>query len=141
MYGITTKPGSASGGYTLIEVLVAFMIVVMVFSVFARLFSSGMRNVSASADYARGVVIAESILADIGTETALSPFDTSGTEDGKYHWTVTVREFAPHVRNELQGSAIAAYRVSVVVEWDHESGTRNVSLSTVKLSHREAAES
>jgi len=140
MHRKTTKSGAATGGYTLIEVLVAFVIVVMVFSVFARLFSSGMRNVSASANYARGVVLAESIMAEIGTEPAILPAESSGTEDGGYRWTVTVREFAPHIWNQFQGSAIAAYRVSVVVEWVHESGTRNVSLSTVKLSHREGSE-
>ena len=55
-----------SGGYTLIEVLVAFMIMAMALTVLLRIFSGGVRNIDVSSDYARAVLIAESQLAATG---------------------------------------------------------------------------
>ena len=55
-------------GYTLIEVLVAFMILALALTVLMRIFSGGLRNVSVSSDYAVATLIAESRLAATAVE-------------------------------------------------------------------------
>jgi len=46
-------------GYSLIEVLVAFTILALTLTVLFRIFSGGLRNVDAAADYAMAVLVAE----------------------------------------------------------------------------------
>ena len=64
-------PRRHSRGYTLVEVLVAFVILAMALSVLLRIFSGGVRNVGVSSDYAKAVLIAESRLATAGIEQRL----------------------------------------------------------------------
>ena len=121
-----------SCGYTLIEVLVAMMILAMALSVLMRIFSSGLQSVSASADYARAVLIAEAQLAATGsTETAV-PGEIHGNDD-KFRWTRTVQEYAPTELGETQSLPVTPYRVTVVVEWPGRARARRLNLTTIKL--------
>jgi len=65
-------------GYTLIEVLVAFMILALALTVLLRIFSGGLRNVSVSSDYAIATLIAESRLAGAGIDVPLILVTTEG---------------------------------------------------------------
>ena len=76
-----------SRGYTLIEVLVAFVILAMALTVLLRIFSGGVRNVAVSSDYAKAVLIAESRLATAGIDDTLAPGETDGIENGRFRWT------------------------------------------------------
>ena len=61
-------PRKRSRGYTLVEVLVAFMIMALALTVLLRIFASGVRNVSVSSEYAQAVLIGESRLATAGID-------------------------------------------------------------------------
>ena len=50
-------------GFSLLEVLVAFVILSLVATALFRLFSGALQNVSAADDYSRAVLVAESALA------------------------------------------------------------------------------
>jgi general secretion pathway protein I len=120
-------------GYTLIEVLVAFMILALALTVLLRIFSGGLRNVSVSSDYATATLIAESRLAAAGIDMPLAPGEISGTEGERFEWTVSVQDYQPFpgYRSAIKG--VDAYRVTVKVEWPHGDNTRSVGLSTVRL--------
>jgi general secretion pathway protein I len=120
-------------GYTLIEVLVAFMILALALTVLLRIFSGGLRNVSVSSDYATATLIAESRLAAAGIDTPLRPGETSGTEGEQFAWTVSVQDYQPRPGYRSAARGIDAYRVTVTVEWPHGDNTRRVGLSTVRL--------
>ena len=70
-------PRRRSRGYTLVEVLVAFVIMAMALTVLLRIFSGGVRNVALSSDYAKAVLIAESRLATAGIDDTLARRDTA----------------------------------------------------------------
>ena len=120
-------------GYTLIEVLVAFMILALALTVLLRIFSGGLRNVSVSSDYATATLIAESRLAAAGIDIPLRPGETSGTEGERFEWTVSVQDYQPWPGYRAASQAVDAYRVTVTVEWPHGDNTRSVGLSTVRL--------
>jgi len=120
-------------GYTLIEVLVAFMILALALTVLLRIFSGGLRNVSVSSDYATATLIAESRLAAAGIDIPLRPGETSGTEGERFEWTVSVQDYQPWPGYRSASQAVDAYRVTVTVEWPHGDNTRSVGLSTVRL--------
>jgi general secretion pathway protein I len=120
-------------GYTLIEVLVAFMILALALTVLMRIFSGGLRNVSVSSDYATATLIAESRLAAAGIDVLLTPGETSGTEGERFAWTVSVQDYQPWPGYRSAAKGVDAYRVTVTVEWPHGDNTRRVGLSTVRL--------
>ena len=120
-------------GYTLIEVLVAFMILALALTVLLRIFSGGLRNVSVSSDYAVATLIAESRLAAAGIDIPLRPGETSGTEGERFEWTVSVQDYQPWPGYRSAAKGVDAYRVTVTVEWPHGDNTRSVGLSTVRL--------
>lgn len=121
-----------SRGYTLIEVLVAFMILALTLTVLLRIFSGGLRNIAVSADYTQAVLIAETRLASAGIGEPLVPGESSGDENGKFHWTRTIRDYAPFADATVP-TPVQAYHVAVTVEWPHADGTRSVDLATVQL--------
>jgi general secretion pathway protein I len=120
-------------GYTLIEVLVAFMILALALTVLMRIFSGGLRNVSVSSDYAVATLIAESRLAAAGIDAPLTPGETSGTEGERFEWTISVQDYQPWPGYRSTARGVDAYRVTVTVEWPHGDNTRRVGLSTVRL--------
>lgn len=119
-------------GYTLIEVLIAMMILAMALTVLMRLFSGGLRNMAISADYAHAVLLADAKLAATGLSQAIAPGETYGTDD-KFRWTQTVEEYTPKEFAETDKLPVAAYQVTVVVEWPNFGRTRQLNLSTIKL--------
>lgn len=116
----------------MVEVLVAMLILAMAVSILMRLFSSGLQNISTSADYARAVLIAETRLATSGTSEVIVAGETSGDDD-EFRWTRTVEAYAPPELPHREALPLAAYRVSVAVEWPGRVGPRRLSLTTIKL--------
>ena len=120
-------------GYTLVEVLVAFVILAMALTVLLQIFSGGLRSVSISSDYARAVAIAESQLAEAGVAEALRPGQELGDTDSKFTWTRTVTERLPVPGSVNTSSFVKAYNVTVSVEWANAGRIRQVNLSTTRL--------
>jgi general secretion pathway protein I len=120
-------------GYTLIEVLVAFMILALALTVLLRIFSGGLRNVSVSSDYATATLIAESRLAATGIDIPLTPGETAGIEGERFEWTVSVQDYQPWPGYRSAAKGVDAYSVTVTVEWPNGNNTRSVGLSTVRL--------
>ena len=135
------RPDRRNSGYTLVEVLVAFVILALALTVLLRIFSGGVRNVSVSSEYARAVLIAESRLASAGIGSVLSPGETSGIEDERFEWTQTVREYSPSFDYKASVQEVPAYYVTVSVQWSHATGTRSIDLSTIRLLRKEGRES
>ena len=122
-----------ASGYTLIEVLVAFMILALALTVLLRIFSSGLRNVSLSSDYAHAVLVAESQLATAGITSMLQPGETHGNDGGKFSWTRVVTTYTPFDDYYQSGAQVPAYYITVTVEWPHAGRTRQVNLSSIRL--------
>ena len=124
-------------GYTLIEVLVAFMILALALSVLMRIFSGGLRSVSVSSDYATATLIAESHLAAAGIDDRLRPGEISGTEGERFAWTVSVEDYLPRPGYRSTVKGIDAYLVTVTVEWPNGDNTRRIGFSTIRLHSEE----
>lgn len=124
-----------SGGFTLIEVLVAFTIMAIALAALLQAFATGLRSGQAAGERSRLVARAESRLATVGASIPLAPglYDGS-TEAGR--WQVEVRPYVPAGQSEsgAPGAApptgFAPYEVTVVVT--AEDGTRQ-RLETLRL--------
>jgi general secretion pathway protein I len=133
-------PARRSGGFSLLEVLVAFVILAVVGSVLSQLYSSSLRNAGAAEEWSRAVLVAEGHLASAAATYPLKEGSNSGTEDdGRVTWTTKVEPYvAPDTSQDLLNASaqlpISLLRVSVNVSFPGASGAdRTVAMSTVKL--------
>ena len=110
------------GGFTLLEVLVAFVILALASVLLYRGALGGAAASATAARYQEAVVRAQSRLASLGTLTALQSKSLSGDDGGGFHWQVTIAR---------QGSAgsLGLYAVRVVERF----GDRSVVLVTERL--------
>lgn len=120
-------------GYTLIEVLVAMMILAMSLTVLFRIFSTGLVNVDVSADYARAVIVAETQLAAAGLDAELRQGQAEGAVDEQFYWLRTVENYVLAGKSADQEMPVSAFLVTVAVEWERRGRTRRVTLNSVRL--------
>jgi general secretion pathway protein I len=127
-------PGShKAGGFTLIEVLVAFMILIISLSVLFRIFSGGLRNIALSGDYARALLVAEAQLAAAGVSKPLAEGETFGESGEHYRWRLWVERHIPWEDGEHRSGSVLAYRVTVEVDWDQGLRKHQINLSSIRL--------
>jgi general secretion pathway protein I len=124
-------------GFTLIEVLVAFMILAISLSVIFRIFSGGLRNVTISEDYARAMLLAEAQLATAGVSEPLLDGVTAGEWDTRFHWQRVIEPYRPWEEDKALAAPVQAYRVTIRVDWDDAGRKRQVTLSSIRLKHPE----
>lgn len=122
-------PGSA--GFTLVEVLVAFVIAALGLQLAFALFATHTRLLDSGLHERRAVTLADPLLARVGTEIAVRPGTTSGAFDPQYRWRLRIAPF-PRGGADRQ-PAVAPYEVAVEVAWPGWLADRSIRLRTLKL--------
>lgn len=120
-------------GFTLIEILVAFMVLTLVLTVVFRIFSGGLRNIELSSDYTRAVLVAESQLTAAGITVPLEIGETSGEWNEHFHWQRIIEAYLPWEEEKELSSAVQGYRVTVNVNWEQAGQQRRLSLGSIRL--------
>jgi general secretion pathway protein I len=123
------------GGFSLLEVLVAFSILALSLGVLLRIFSGDGRLAGLAEEHTRAVVLAESLLAQTGVETPLQLGQFAG-KDGPYDWTMRVTLFMPVMPDGQplpEQLAFKPYWVDVTVTWGEQAELRTFSLGTLRL--------
>src|SRR5512136_464360 len=104
-----TGLAARAAGFSLLEVLAAFVILALVGTALFRLFSGALGNASLAEEYSRATLYAESRLAPLGVEAPLKEGVQQGTsEDGYYNWTLTVQLYSPPGTTPDMESAVPA---------------------------------
>lgn len=120
-------------GFSLIEILVAFMILAMSLTVIFRIYSGGLRNVSLAQDYALAELLAESQLSVVGINAALEEGTTSGEWNDRFSWQRDIARYKAWEDNRKLSTKVQAYWVTVKVTWQHSRGDSEVSLAGIRL--------
>jgi type II secretion system protein I len=122
-------------GFTLIEVVVAFVLLSLVLATSFEIFSRGMARSGDLDDQSRALGVAQSRLAAAALEGPLKEGDTSGeAEDRRFQWTLAVRRYEEPSAAPTPAPAgpYALYRVEVRVSW-RGADTREHSFSLATL--------
>ena len=132
---------AAQRGFTLLEVVVAFMLLAMTLVTVFQIFSAGLARAGDLDEHSRALVLAQSRLASVGVESKIEgPGETSGeTEDRKYRWRLVVQPYEETVEpgQPQPQSSLTLWRIDSVVTWEAADGrARNVRLSTLTLGHK-----
>lgn len=127
-------------GFTLIEVVVAFVLLSLVLMTSFEVFTGGMRRAADLEDYSRALLIAQSRLTAAGTEEQFKEGEAQGqSDDQRYRWTTIIRrtdEGAP-AEGQPNNNPYQLFRVDVKVSWaGADSRDRSLTLSTLGLGPR-----
>ncbi len=126
---------SRQGGFTLIEVMVAFMVFSLLFGVILQILSTSVGNTRLSGDYTQAALWAQSKLDVVGLESMIEPGATRGQFDDRFSWVMDITETA--VVDErgldlLEDLSIALYHIQLVVEWGEGGGERSEVFETLR---------
>jgi general secretion pathway protein I len=115
------KP-EAEAGFSLLEVMVAFVIAALASIVLYQAGFNGAAETATAARYQEAMVRAQSRLASIGVLTTMQPEQLSGDDGGGYRWQVRIQTAATEGKLTL-------YAVQVTERF----GSRQVTLTTERL--------
>ena len=121
-------------GFTLIEVVVAFVMLALVLSTSFQIFSTGLQRAGDLEDYSRALVIAQSQLASSSIGETFEEGVTSGeTADGRFRWNVSTATFDDGTEPAKRAQAsYYSVRIAVRVVWQSAADReRHLDLSTL----------
>jgi general secretion pathway protein I len=111
--------GASQGGFTLIEVLVAFVVFVMVFGAVLDALGMAMRNTRRSAEVSEAALWAQSKLDAVGNIDELKDGSDNGEFNRRYRWQLDVRKIEVPRDDGLAADTfpVELYRVELIVSW------------------------
>ncbi len=130
-----------AGGFSLLEVLVAFVILATVLGVIMRIYSQDLERVSDSDYQTRAVLLAESKMALLGAEIPLEEGETSGEGEDGLRWRLRLSDYDPDRRpDEGKLGTVRAVlparllRVDLEVSWGGDGAAADsLRLTTLRL--------
>jgi general secretion pathway protein I len=124
-------------GFTLIEVVVSFMLLALVLVMAFEVFSAGLARVGQLEERSQAMVIAQSQLAAAGVEqNGYREGELQGaTSDNRFQWTTRITKTDEGLKpGQTAPSAYVLYRIDVLVTWtDGHGHPQGLPLSTLAI--------
>ena len=137
---MTSGLPSRARGFTLIEVVVAFVMLTLVMVTGFEIFTAGLKRAGDLEDYSRALLLAQSKLAAAGVEQPFQEGQLQGdSDDRRYHWSTTI---VPSTEGGSEpgkppNSPYMLFRVDVKVDWQGGDGrAHTMSLATMGLGQK-----
>lgn len=122
-----------SGGFTLLETLVAFAITGVVLASVLPAISSAVRTARDADSKTRAVLWAESILDTFGHHAFVAEQDDSGTTPDGFAWAVSIRRLVTAQSEGVLSPRLVAFAVTVTVNRSQNDPSQGATLSTIRL--------
>jgi general secretion pathway protein I len=130
-------PLAKAGGFTLLELLLAFMVFALSFATVLEILSGSMRNTVRARHYTEAALTAQSVMDQVGLTIPLEDGERSEGTAGEYEWQVQVFEYEGEGGEfnsvelaELTG--ISLLQVDLLVSWGEPPRQQSSYFSTVK---------
>ncbi len=128
------KRVEGQAGFTLIEVLVAVMIMAIAMTVLLQIFSGGLKSSVVSKEYSIGILHAREKMEELLLLERLSPLTVSGAFEDGYTWQARI-DLHDTMKDEGlgKGRVLSLFQISLNVYWQGRSGGKEVSLMTLTI--------
>ncbi len=130
------RPGGRERGFTLLEVMVAFLIASLAVGAMARTTTVAIESTRAASRTDEAVTRAESHLAAISAAPLLDS-DRQGEDGGGFHWHARIsRTGVVHpaaTLTDVPPGSVTLYRLTVVISWREDGRSRSMELDSAKL--------
>lgn len=123
-------------GFTLLEVIVAFSLLAVTVTVILQLFSSNLRVLSTSEDYASAAVRAEAKMRDVLDGEDISEGTSSETTPDGYRVETTISKVYERRTRDLPFEVL---EISVKLTWKSLLAERSMALRTMKMVKKQKA--
>lgn len=132
------------GGFTLLEVTVAFVIAALAIGTMMSGTTTGLRATDRAAKYTEAVSLARSHLAAIGRGEAIAEQDTGGIEGDGFSWHLRVRPIGTRQltmsevdrANDTPPTAAILFEIEATESWKDAGRTRSLTLATRRIDTR-----
>jgi general secretion pathway protein I len=130
-------PPGRQRGFTLLEVLLAFVIFALTFATVLEIVAASTRSTVRAGAYSEAALLAQSLAEQLGTEMAIEPGSYSGeTEDG-IAWVIEISDFeglgddtrTPELAGEI-GTRL--FWVDMTLSWGTEPRTGAATFTTLR---------
>ena len=132
------KPGGhQQQGFTLLEVMLAFVVFALSFATVLEILSGSMRSVTRSGDDTEVALFAQSIFDLVGTEIPLEEGQLSGIGLDRYQWQLDIYLFQAegdedHTMELAELTGTELYRVDLSIDWESGRRQRDLQFSTIR---------
>jgi len=126
-------------GFTLIETLVAMMIMAICLVVILQLFSGGLKAGRLSDDYTRAVFYARAKMEELLLAKTLTDGVLEGEFGGGYKWKALIMKVEPQNEDQNEDKdedlkmPVDTYGIKVDVTWFEGNREKNFEISTLKI--------
>jgi len=127
-----------TNGFTLMETLVAMMLLAISLVVILQLFSGGLKSGKIADDYARAVFHARDKMEEFLLIDDFEEGTFEGTFDENYSWRVDIKlvETEDEDEDEEKNSLVDLYHVDVLVFWLVGGQEKNFQISTLQIAKK-----
>ena len=136
----------ASNGFTLLEVLLAFVVFALSFTAVLEILSGSMRNTVRAREYTEAALIAQSVMDQLGLELPVEQGANYSGESGDYQWELNIglyEEVEENTQSVVLGelTGIELLQIDLVISWGEPPRDHSNEFSTVRamLVNRELA--
>ena len=119
------------GGFTLIEVIAAIAILALSAGVIFQVTSNSVRNLHRAKALTGASMLAQSLLARVGTDIPLQEGESRGQAAPDLQWHLQIERYGD--AEDRKQWPVAAYSVLAEVVWDNGPDARRIELRTLRL--------
>ena len=123
----------AQSGFTLLEILVAFLILALALGALLPTFSHSLEGVESSEFYVTALAEAQSRMDRVGSEIPLEEGEISGTTEAGFDWVASFHRQEPADATHLDGDEAASVELIDVQIVVSEAGGRRLTLKSLRL--------
>jgi general secretion pathway protein I len=129
-------------GFSLIELVAAFVVFALSFAVLMGILSASIRNTRLAADYTQAALWAQSQLDVVGIGEKLEAGHKSGRFDDQFRWELDIQKYEPppdaNAAAKPEGfQNIELYRVDLEVLWGERRNPRSAHFVSLRSANAE----
>lgn len=120
-------------GFTLLEILLAFVVFALSFAVVMQVVSSSLRNTRLSKDLTQAALYAQSKMDLLGIDGPIEEGSSSGDFNDRYRWEIQVELYEADDGRGLNQELIPVdlYQVDMTVYWRQANNEQNTTFTTL----------
>jgi general secretion pathway protein I len=121
-------------GFTLLEILAAFIVLAVVGGALLQLYQGALQNVSLSAEYSEAALLARSKLAELEARADVAAGEEQGAfDDERYRWQLTLTPYLEPDGNPPPEAQVQAMHLELAVLWGEGEDERRYALESLLL--------
>ena len=127
-------------GFTLLEILAAFIVLAVLGGALLQLFQGGLQNVALASEYTEAALLARSKLAELDARADVTAGEEQGAFDDRYRWQLTLSPYVEADDGPPPAAGVEALHLELAVLWGAAADQRRYRVESLLLTVPSEAE-